>query len=414
MWTMLRDRRMLFLMIANVLSSIGSGVTMIGVPWLLVNRAGGDELYGYATLATTVVLFFISPQIGVFIDRFSRKKLLLLSEVVGGSVTLAFAFWGFYAGQFETWQLVAVYFSGAFYYNVHFPTQFAFTQEIFSKEQYKTLNSILEVQNQSTSMIAGGVASLVVDHIDFAWILLADAMTYFIGFGLFLFIPYVRSRSQTATQAVSMWSNIAEGYRYLKTKPILVMFFICALMPFLCVMVGNYLFPVYITSVLHSGANVLGAADMIFAIGAVIAGLTVPLLMQRLGSYYTTILSFILFSLSIVFFYSFPIVSIFLSFKALNGWGNAGSRVARNTILMEMVPNHLIGRVNSFFNTVGMGMRVILIGVCTQIVTYQGARAALLLLGALLLVSFIGLIGSKSLFAAPTTPKAHETATREA
>ncbi|MFD0696900.1 MFS transporter [Paenibacillus sp. GCM10027628] len=401
-------------MIANILSSIGSGVTMIGVPWLLVNRAGGDEIYGYATLASTIVLFFLSPQIGVFIDRFSRKKLLLLSEVIGGSVTLGFALWGFYAGHFETWMLITLYFSGSLYYNVHFPTQFAFTQEIFSKEQYKTLNSMLEVQNQSTSMIAGGISSLVVDHVDMAWILLADAMTYFAGFGLFLLIPYVQNRLVKATQAGSMWSNIAEGFRYLKTKPILVVFFLCALMPFICVMVGNYLYPVYITSVLHGGADVFGAADMIFAIGAVVAGLTVPMLMQRLGSYYTTILAFVLFSLSIIFFYALPIVSIFLAFKTLNGWGNAGSRVARNTILMEIVPNHLIGRVNSFFNTVGMGMRVLLIGICTQIVTFQGARAALLLLGALLLVSLIGLIRSKSLFAASISPSAHETATQEA
>lgn len=398
MWMMLKDRRMMFLMIANILSSIGSGITMIGVPWLLVNRSGGSEIFGYATLASTIILFFLSPHIGVYIDRISRKKMLLGSEVVGGSVTLLFALWGLSAGHFETWQLIVIYFSGSLYYNVHFPTQFAFTQEIFSKEQYKTLNSILEVQNQSTSMIAGGLASLLIDHIDFAWILLADAMTYFLGFGLFLLIPYIKNRSVTANGAVSMWSNIREGFAYLKTRPLLVMFFLCALMPFLCVMVGNYLYPVYITSVLHGGANVLGAADMIFAIGAVVAGLTVPLLMQRLGSYYTTILSFVIFSLSIVFFYAFPIVSIFLLFKTLNGWGNAGSRVARNTILMEMVPNHLIGRVNSFFNTVGMGMRVLLIGVCTQIVSFQGARTAILLLGVLLVVSFIGLIGSKPLF----------------
>lgn len=316
---------------------------MIGVPWLLVNRAGGSEIFGYATLASTIILFFLSPHIGVYIDRISRKKILLGSEVVGGSVTLLFALWGLSAGHFETWQLIVIYFSGSLYYNVHFPTQFAFTQEIFSKEQYKTLNSILEVQNQSTSMIAGGLASLLIDHIDFAWILLADSMTYFLGFGLFLLIPYIKNRSVAANGAVSMWSNIREGFAYLKTRPLLVMFFLCALMPFLCVMVGNYLYPVYITSVLHGGANVLGAADMIFAIGAVVAGLTVPLLMQRLGSYYTTILSFVIFGLSIVFFYVFPLVSIFLLFKTLNGWGNAGSRVARNTILMEMVPNHLIG-----------------------------------------------------------------------
>ncbi|MFC5450685.1 MFS transporter [Paenibacillus aestuarii] len=414
MWTMLKDSRMLFLIIANILSSIGSGVTMIGVPWMLVNRAGGDQIYGYATLVSTIVLFLLSPQIGVYIERISRKKLLLLSEVVGGAITLAFAAWGLLAGHFATWQLIIVYFSGSLYYNVHFPTQFAFTQEIFTKDQYKTLNSILEVQNQSTSMIAGGLASLLVDHIDFAWILFADAMTYFIGFGLFLFIPYQASQAVTVTRSGSMWSNIAEGYRYLKTKPLFVLFFIGALMPFLCVMAGNYLFPVYITSVLHGGASVMGSADMIFAIGAVIAGLTIPWLMQRIGSYATTITAFVMFSISIALFYTFPLIGIYLGFKSLNGWGNAGSRIARNTILMEMVPNHLIGRVNSFFNTVGMGLRVVLIGACTQIVAHQGARAALLMLGGMLLLSFIGVLSSRRLFAKTAASPAHSAVSQEA
>jgi hypothetical protein len=58
--------------------------------------------------------------------------MLLASEVAGGSITLLFALWGLIAGHYEMWQLIAVYFAGSIYYSVHFPTQFAFTQEIFS------------------------------------------------------------------------------------------------------------------------------------------------------------------------------------------------------------------------------------------------------------------------------------------
>ena len=205
--------------------------------------------------------------------------MLLGSEVVGGSVTLLFALWGLSTGYFETWQLIVIYFSGSLYYNVHFPTQFAFTPGIFSKEQYKTLNSILEVQNQSTSMIAGGLASLLIDHIDFAWILLADAMTYFLGFGLFLLIPYIKNRSVTANGAVSMWSNYQRRLCLFENETAVGHVFpLRADAISLCY--GRELsLSVYITSVLHGGVNVLGAADMIFAIGAVVAGLTVPLLM---------------------------------------------------------------------------------------------------------------------------------------
>lgn len=396
MWMILKDRRMAFIVIANLLSSVGSGITMIGVPWLLVNRPNGDEIYGYATLATTITMFLISPQIGVFIDRFSRKKLLLASEIAGGGITILMAFWGLIAGHYDAWQLIAIYAGASLYYNVHFPAQFAFTQEIFPKDQYKALNSVLEIQNQSASMIAGGLSSLLIDHVDFFWILLVDAGTYLAGFGLFLMIPYARSRQVPQNASGSMWSNIAEGFRYLKQKPELTVFFFCALIPFLCVMAGNYLYPVYISTVLRGGANVLGASEMIYAIGAVLAGLTVPLLVRKLGSYGSALVTFIAFAVSVLFIYAMPLIGIYLSAKIINGWGNAGTRVARNIVMMESVPNHLIGRVNSFFNAMGMGVRVLLIGASTQIVTHFGARSAVLLLIGFLLFGFFGLILSNN------------------
>jgi MFS family permease len=389
---------MAYLLMANLLSSVGSGITMIGIPWMFVTRNGGEEMWGYTTLATTLALFFFSPYMGALIDRYSRKTLLLWSESVGGTIMMVFALWGFFTGSYATWQLIAIYFGGALYYSMHYPTQFAFTQEIFARDQYKALNSVLEVQNQSASMIAGGMASLLVDRVDFSWILFADALTYAAGFMLFLLIPYQRGREAAAHDRISMWANIVEGFRYLKEKPLLTLFFLCALMPFIGVMVGNYLYPVYVAGVLHGSAAVLGASDMIYAVGAVLAGLTIPLLIQRLGAYGTILITFVSFTLSVLLIFALPFIGVFLALKILNGWGNAGTRVARNTIMMETVPNHVMGRVNSFFNAAGMGLRVLLIGTATQVVAFFGADAALLVLGCILIASFTGVLASRKLF----------------
>jgi MFS family permease len=164
------------------------------------------------------------------------------------------------------------------------------------------------------------------------------------------------------------------------------------------VMVGNYLNPVYVSVVLKGSAAVLGTSDMVYAIGAVLAGLTIPLLIQRLGSYGTVIVTFLAFTLSVLLMFAFPFVGVFLALKVLNGWGNAGTRVARNTIMMETVPNQVMGRVNSFFNAAGMGMRVLMIGLATQVVAFSGADAALLVLGCVMIASFTGIFASRKLF----------------
>lgn len=394
---LMRDRRLIILLIANISSSIGTGITMIAVPWLLVNRENGEEIYGYAALSVTIFLFFLSPYIGVLVDRYSRKAVLLLNEWTGMLIVACFAIAGFSAGEFHTWHLIGIYMGGTLYYTIHYPAQFAFNQEIFERSQYRTLNSVMEIQSQVASMVAGGLASLVIERTDLSILLLIDATTHIIGLALLSIIPYTTSHSKGTTVRISMFSDMKEGFSYLKGRPLLVLFYISSLMPFIGVMVGNYLWPIYIAKSLQADATVLGLADMIYAIGAVLAGFTIPLMMKRWGAYVTVFLSVTIFTVGLLIAAWTTIIVIFLGLKILLGWGNAGARVARNTVMMDLVPNALIGRVNSFFSAVGMGMRVVLVSLFTQSIHYTGASISLTIVGILLIVSILGVIMSRSI-----------------
>ncbi|GAA0361987.1 MFS transporter [Bacillus horti] len=395
-----KDRRLHALLAANMLSSIGSGITMIAIPWLLVNREGGEQILGYVALGVTLILFIVSPYVGVLVDRMSRKKMMLLSEVLGFTLVSVLSFWGLVSGEFATWNLIALYFSGSLYYTLHYPTKMALNQELFDRSQFKSINSIIEVQGQAASMIAGGIASLLIERIDLFLLLCINISTYIIGFFLILTIPYSTVIEHTKKK-VSILSNMIEGFRYFKSKPLLILFFTCSFLPFIAVMVGNYLFPVYIAKTLQANASVMGLSDMIYAIGAVLAGLTIPLIIKKFGNYVTILITMLLFTISLLITAWIPLVPLFLAMKIALGWGNAGTRVARNTIMMEIVPNELIGRVNSFFQAVGMGMRVSLIGFFTQTIVHTGVSISLSILGMILCLAFVGVWYSKKLFTSP-------------
>src|SRR5690348_18060300 len=103
MKTLLRDTRVRRLLLANATSSVGSGVTLVAVPWLLVHRANGDQLYGWATLGTTMALFLFMPYYGAWLDRHSRKVMLLAGELFGFFATVTMGAWALVSGQVETW-----------------------------------------------------------------------------------------------------------------------------------------------------------------------------------------------------------------------------------------------------------------------------------------------------------------------
>ncbi|WP_327861002.1 MFS transporter [Aneurinibacillus thermoaerophilus] len=164
-------------------------------------------------------------------------------------------------------------------------------------------------------------------------------------------------------------------------------------------MVGNYLYPVYIAKTLGADGTVMGLADAIDAVGAVLGGCIIPLMLGRIGPFRTVLFTVCAYTAGTILIAIFPAVLLFLALDVILGWGNAGSRVARNTIMMNEVPNEFMGRVNSFFSAIGMLLRISLIGLFARTVSYTGASFSLLVMGGLLLIACIGVLISRSLFA---------------
>ena len=71
---LLRDSRVRRLLVANTLGSIGSGSTILSVPWLLVHLPGGNEAFRWATIGTTLVLVTHDLELARKCQRIIRLK----------------------------------------------------------------------------------------------------------------------------------------------------------------------------------------------------------------------------------------------------------------------------------------------------------------------------------------------------
>jgi MFS family permease len=149
---------------------------------------------------------------------------------------------------------------------------------------------------------------------------------------------------------------------------------------------------------LKASASVMGYTDMCYAVGAILAGITIPVFIIKTSSYKAVVVTAATYTAGTLLIAWFPIVGLFLLIQICLGWGNAGARVARNTIMMETVPNQLIGRVNSLFSAIGMFIRVCLLGLFSKTVAYTGTSISLSITGSLLLAAFIGIILSRKIF----------------
>jgi MFS family permease len=404
---LLRDFRIRRLLVANITGSVGSGITLFAVPWLLVQEPGGTTSYGTATLVTTVALFLFMPYYGVWVDHHSRKAMLLGSELFGFLATAGMAAVCAWQGGYGHWTLSIIYFCGMLYYTLHFPAKFAFLQQIIDRSHYQSLMGLMEVQGQTAMMISGGLGAMLVEHVSLTSILLFDAATYLFSFAIQSTIPYESTHLQagSATARVSAWRAIGEGWQWLRDRPQLAVFFAAALMPFIAIMVGNYLFPIYITQTLEAGAWVFGVGEIVFAAGAIAAGFSLPRLIAAHSARRTIPFTMAVFATGAALVVLFPNIAVYLLAALFLGYGNAGSRVARSAALLHLIDNRVMGRVSSFFHAYDRVLRTVLTSAVIAIVATHGARSAFALLLLLVVLCLWAVLQTRSALTPATTAR---------
>jgi len=262
-------------------------------------------------------------------------------------------------------------------------------------------------------MIAGGLGSVLVEHVSLTTILLFDAGTYLVSFLVQSTLPYQATHLQAAgAPASSAWRAIAEGGRWLRDRPRLAAFFAASLMPFIAVMVGNYLFPIYVSQTLQAGAWVFGAGEIAFAAGAVVAGAWLPRLLATHSARRTIPVTMALFAGGLAMIIFLPTVALYFAAGILLGFGNAGIRVARSAAMLHLIDNQVMGRVGSFFHAYDRLLRTALTSIAIALVAGPGVRVAFGLLLVLVLASWwIAHVTRASIDAPAPGPARSQTAT---
>ncbi|MDP3930580.1 MAG: MFS transporter [Bacteroidota bacterium] len=376
------NARALFLLFtANAVSGFSQGLTMLAIPWYFAKQNQSSTFtiaYGFITL---LVLFF-GLYAGTLVDKYSRKGNFLAINLICGSLILAIASAGFYNQALPPFFVIAVFGITLLNYNIHYPTLYAFAHEITEPNQYQKVNSWIEVVGQSTSILSGALAALLIDGVDtsagklagFAmnvnwhipkweiWeIFLLDAITYFLATLLIAGIRY-KPVHKFNPELGSVVKRVKTGFSYLKAnKPLLVFgLFSYAVFAALLVCIHSLL-PIYVEKHLHEDGSVFATADLIYAIGALGAGMFVG---KVFGSNQTIqAIVFLTGLAAALFFWAFASQEVWVIyvFCLLLGFSNAGIRVLRLTYFFQHIPNEIMGRVNSIFNMSNVLMRTLFI-----------------------------------------------------
>lgn len=200
------------LYIAQGISLLGDSVTWLGIA-LLAYEFGGDKsseiLATALTLRVTAFVMFGSYA-GIVADRFSRKKIMIITNLFRMIIVISFAFLN------SSWQLYILIFLLNIF-NAFFSPAYKATvpQLISSKENYGNAIALSNATWQLLGVLGPGLAGILAVAWGSREIFFIDAFTFVISSLIILFIPIrsVLTEKENTFSLRSTWNDMVTGTR---------------------------------------------------------------------------------------------------------------------------------------------------------------------------------------------------------
>jgi DHA3 family macrolide efflux protein-like MFS transporter len=270
-------RTFIILWLGQMVSSIGSSMTYFALTLWVWQKTES------VTAIALITVFFQIPQIGlalvsgIIVDRFSRKQLLLLSDIVTACCSLLVGV--LYAT--EHLQLGYLYAIASFYGCFsHIQTlTYTTTIPLIVPQQHHTRASSLGAMiNYSSAIISPALAGSLYPTIGLLGITLIDQLTFAIAMLslLGITIPPVLDKvkiEQQATRLARIWHELTFGFRYIASNSTLLTTMVSLSLFAFAHQLGETLYEPMILARTNNNTQLLGLVSAAGGIGGVVGGI---------------------------------------------------------------------------------------------------------------------------------------------
>jgi MFS family permease len=370
MRSILGHRPLRFVFAANVISMLGSGMNSAAVAWYVLQATHSEIALGKFAVLQTVPALLMLPFTGVLIDREDRRRLVMWLDAVRAVIIVTVAVLAF-QHRVQVWQLYLMNTLVAAGFWMFWPTITALIQELTPEGEFVQSNTFLMAGVQGGWLIAGALVGFMYDHIGLGGVLLIDVSTYVISFlcyfavrkGRHVVLKPAELRADilaAESQLERFWLEMREGLHFLRDHRSVVLLGISWALFLGAMVTGVVVNPSLSEKVFHAGAKGYGWLNAGWGTGAFLSALYAPAVIaqvsgRRAVAYSMALLAVCAASAPISQFLFLAILVYFIMGSARGVGG-----VAMNTSLMQMVPQHLMGRVQNAFYFAGTFLQLAL------------------------------------------------------
>jgi MFS family permease len=237
---------------------------------------------GHATALALVAVFSFAPAIlfspiaGAIVDRVSRKRIMIISDLGAGLSTVALLIL-YSTGHLEIWHLWAAGFFASAFESFQFPAYSAAITTMVEKKHYTRANAMLGMVESASTIIAPVSAGALLPLIGIDGIMVIDIITFLFAIGALLFV-LIPDPAETAVGRASRGSLLQEsifGFRYIFSNSSLLGLLLIFFATNLIFGLTMVLFAPMILARTASNTVILGTTEMMLGVGGVAGGLVI-------------------------------------------------------------------------------------------------------------------------------------------
>jgi hypothetical protein len=341
----------------SLISLLGDGFFYVALAWQVYQISNVPTALSLVGLAWTlpVVLFVLIG--GVFSDRYDRRWMMVGADVVRA---LAIGLMGILSvlGVIELWHVVALIAFvglGDAFFN---PASTAIVPDLLPKEQLPSANALLGLIRPLTVRLIGpAIGGFTVAAVGSGAAFLFDAGS-FLASAITILAIAPRRRAEVASHGLRQTLvEVREGVAFVRATPWLWATLVSAMLSLL-VFVGpeQALLPFLVKNRLELGADALGAIFAVGGVGSVLTAIAVGQLGQprrRVTVMYAS------WSVGVLLIAGFGLMTELWHALLLSAVGASLFELGQiiwTTMLQQLVPRELLGRVSSLDWLVSIGL----------------------------------------------------------
>ncbi|WYU92226.1 MFS transporter [Paenibacillus sp. FSL H8-0261] len=356
-------RKITLFLTAQTISLFGSSLVQYAIIWYITLTTTSGVMMTISTVCGFLPQMAISLFAGVWIDRYSRKKMIMLADGMIAIATLLLAVM-FLMGYNNIWLLYLILLIRAAGTGIQVPAVNALIPQIVPKDQLMKVNGV----NSSISSLmmflapaAGGVI-LSISTIETAFFI--DVMTAIIGIGMMCIIV-IPAHAKVEDGQKSNVQDIKEGFKYLKDHAFIKQLLIYLFVVMILISPAAFLTPLMVSRSFGPEVWRLTASEMTFSAGALVGGVLIASWGGFKSRMHTNILACAFYGLLMVGLGVAPMFAVYLLFNLLIGITMPCFNAPLTVLLQQNVDPDMQGRVFSLVqvtNSCALPLGMVLFG----------------------------------------------------